>query len=188
MVVATAAEGSAVSSKPQSLGRIKLLALRRGALTHTALMRRRSRVPRIGDLDLRDLWRIVGKISGIAGQARNLLHDIQVLALAEDGVSTIQRGISNLGDKELRTVGVRSCIGIGQPPRLIECQIGADLVLEPVARIAPSVTLWIAALDHEIGNHTMENRTVIQWRALHHLAALRIAPLLGSRRQARSEE
>ena len=49
------------------------------------------RVARIGDLDTDDLRRIVGAVgAGIARQPRNLLHHVDVLALAEDGVMAVQ--------------------------------------------------------------------------------------------------
>ena len=64
------------------------------------------------------------------GQARNLLHHVEVLALAEDAVVPVQVAAWNFSNEELRAVRIRPAVRHGQAAGLIERQVGADLVLE----------------------------------------------------------
>src|SRR5580692_11074212 len=156
-------------------GSLLLLLGRRAA--SGALMSRRCAL-RFGDLDLDDLRRIVGTIVAVTRQARDLLHQVEVLTLAEDAVVAVQRGIRSFGDEELRTVGIGTGIGVGEASGLIELQVRSGLVLDLEARIAGAGSLRIAALDHEVGDHAMEDGSVVERHTFFHLAGLRILPCL----------
>src|SRR5271154_7073787 len=73
------------------------------------------------NFDVRDLdgteWTFT-----VRGHACDLFNQLDggIITLAEDGVSAIQAGVGNFGDKELRAVGVRSGVGVGETPRAVE--------------------------------------------------------------------
>src|SRR6185312_6750617 len=81
------------------------------------------------------------------------------------------------GDEELRTIGVGAGVGHGQLARFVEA-VGRALgfVLELVAGAAEAGTRGISALDHEVGNHAMEDSAVIE-AVFALLAADRVGPL-----------
>src|SRR5271167_3554922 len=95
---------------------------------------------RAADRDVINLYWLVGTIVRVAAHPRDLLQQRHagVIALAEDGVSAVQARIGNLGDEELRAVGVGTGIGIGQTPWTIELQVGRSFILEGIAGIASS--------------------------------------------------
>src|SRR5271166_5928702 len=96
-----------------------------------ALMRCRRWMPRIDDLDVNDLRRIIGPVvSRISGQPRDLLYHVEVFALSEDRVFPIQVRRGHLSNEELRTVGVRSGIRHRQAARRVEGQVGLNSSLK----------------------------------------------------------
>ena len=90
-----------------------------------------------------------------------------------------------LGDEELAAVGVRAGVGHGQPSRHIEIQVRIELVFKRVAGIACAGARRIAALNHELRNHAMESRSVVERLVVHLLLGLRIGPVLGALGEAR---
>src|ERR1017187_8627974 len=84
------------------------------------------------------------------------------------------------GNEKLRAVGVRTRIGHRQPAGTIELERRYDFVFEGVAGIAASVSGGIAALDHEFGNHAMENRPVVERRVVFGGMAHGIGPVFGA--------
>src|SRR5450759_2694063 len=72
---------------------------------------------------------------------------------------------NGLSDEELRTVCARSRIGVGETPGSIEGDGGRRLILEFDADIARAGAGGVATLNHEFGDHAMENRAVIEWNA-----------------------
>src|SRR5271166_1698799 len=141
---------------------------------------RSSGMPRINDLDVRDLWRRVGPVSARIGiQTRNLLYHVEVLALPEDGVLAVQVRSRNFCDEKLRAVSVRPAVSHCQASGLVEGEGGAELILEGVAGTTGAVTGWIAALNHELRNDAMADGAVVE-RRMHHLAGLRVLPGLRS--------
>ena len=82
---------------------------------------------------------------------------------AEDGVIAGEPGRWRDGDKELAAVGVRAGVGHGQLAGLVELVRRAlGLVLEAVAGAAHAGAGGVAALDHEVGNHAMEDGSVVE--------------------------
>src|ERR1035441_7198143 len=63
----------------------------------------------VTDFDVRDLDR-TNRALTVLGHAGDFLHQFDGgrIALAEDGIAAIEAGVGNLGDEELRAVGVRS--------------------------------------------------------------------------------
>src|ERR1051326_2042778 len=83
------------------------------------------------DLDMFDTHgskRLVGR--RIAGNARNLVDYFHGLALSEDRVLAVQVWRRRLGNKELRTVRIRSGISHRQTSWPVEFQVRRELVLE----------------------------------------------------------
>ena len=74
-------------------------------------------------------------------------------------------------------------VGHRQTSGLIESEVGTEFVFEAVSRIARSGAHGIAALDHEVGDHAMEDGAVIERHTVHRLAGLGIFPVFGSGRQ-----
>jgi hypothetical protein len=115
------------------------------------------------DHDLVDAHWCCGPVPEAFRHARDLLHklDAGVVALAEDGVVSVQPGRGLLGDEELRSVGSGPGIGHGQPPRTVEGQRGRDLIREFVPGIARARAQRVSALDHELGDHAMEDGSAV---------------------------
>src|SRR5512141_1010535 len=99
----------------------------------------RSRLCGSNDLDVLD--HDIGKrfvLRGVSVTARNAsdgLHNLRIFALAKDRVATVEARIRGFRYKELRTVGVRSCIRVGESSGLVEAEVRAGFVLELVARV-----------------------------------------------------
>ena len=110
-----------------------------------------------------DLWWIVRSIIAISWHARDLLYQFhaRVIALSKNRVPAIQMRHRNFGNEKLRSVSARPRVGIGQPPGLIKHQVPRCLILELIARITRAVACRIAALNHEVRDHTMENSSVV---------------------------
>src|SRR5664280_1544884 len=139
---------------------------------------------RVDDLDGDDLGRVVWPIAARIGRhACDLLHQIEVLALSEDGVFAVEVGCWNFGDEELRAVGVGPAIGHRQPPGLVEGEGGTELIFEAVSRITRSIAYRIDALNHEIWDDPVKDGAVVERHTLHHLAGLRVLPGFCSSRQ-----
>src|SRR5208282_957878 len=119
------------------------------------------------DFDVRDLDG-VDRTFAVRGHASDFLHqfDCRVIALAENGVPAIEAGVRHFGDKELRAVGVGSGVSVGESSGAIELDAGRSLILEFVAGIAGAVARRISTLNHELGNHTVEDSSVIEWDAV----------------------
>ena len=70
------------------------------------------------------------------------------------------------GDEELRAVGALAHalagVGHGEHVGLGEVLVGADLVVERVARAADALTERAAALDHEAGDDAVEDQAVVE--------------------------
>ena len=64
----------------------------------------------------------------------------------------------------LRRVG--SGVGVGETPGTIECDIGRSLILEFVAGIARPIAFGISALNHETGDHAVEDGAIIKRNAV----------------------
>ena len=140
----------------------------------------------LGDDDVSDLDRTVGAIVGIATHARNLLHqrDAGLVALTEQRVSAVQAGIRNLGDEELGAVGAGTGVGIGQAPGPVELHGRGSFILELETNVAAAAAGGISTLNHEVGDHTMEDGAVVERDAV--LLGVRdgIGPVFGALGQA----
>src|ERR1019366_2248652 len=64
--------------------------------------------------------------------------------------------------EELRAVRVGSGVGVGETAGAIEHDGGRSLILEFVAGIAGTGAKRVATLNHEFGDHAMENGAVIK--------------------------
>ena len=115
----------------------------------------------------------------IAFYARDRLHHVhaRLIALPEDRVVLIQMFRRHLGDEKLAPVCVRAGVRHRQPPGHIEIQIRIELILKRESGIARSRSRRVAALDHELRNHTMKRCAVIQRLVVHLLLRLRIDPV-----------
>src|ERR1039458_1836846 len=139
---------------------------------------------RVDDLDGDDLGRVVWPIAARIGRhARDLLHYLEVLALAEDRVLAVEVRRGNVGNEELRAVGIGPAVGHRQPPGLVEGEGGTELIFEAISRIARSIAYRIAALNHEIRDDPVEDSAIVERYTLYHLAGLRVLPGFCSIRQ-----
>ena len=120
------------------------------------------------DGDVINLHRAIRPVVGITAHAGNLFHqsDGGFVALAEDGVSAVQMRVGNFCNKELRAVGVRTGVGVGQASGTVKLQGWGSFILELEANVAASAAGRIAALDHEIGNHAVEDGAIVEGDAM----------------------
>src|ERR1700757_562476 len=164
-----------------------LLSGRRALLRPRGFVRtpRRRRVPSFGDLDVGDLRRIVWAIvARVAGHPGNLLDYVDVLALPENRVMIVEPRRGDIGDEELRAIRTGAAVRHRQPARLVEGEVGAELVLELVAGIAGAGAQRVAGLNHEVRDDAMEDDAVVQRHALHHFAGLGVRPFFLASRKA----
>src|SRR5579872_379894 len=107
---------------------------------------------------------LAGTIVSPARQFSNFLDDILALDyFAEDGVLAGEPTGWHDRDEELRTVRIWTSIGhrkFARPVEAVRRSLG--LVFKLISRAPHASALWISALDHEIGNHAMEDRSVIE--------------------------
>ena len=82
--------------------------------------------------------------------------------LAEDRVLAVEVRRRADGDEELRAVGAGAGVGHRQQVRLVELQLGVELVGELVARAAGAGAQRVAALDHEAADDPVEDRAVVE--------------------------
>src|SRR5450755_3226507 len=101
----------------------------------------------------------------------DLIDDLSAIDdLAEDGVLTVQPGSRDAGNEELGAVGARAGIGHGQQVRPVERKVRGELVAGAAGALAERVP----ALDHEIRDHAVEDRPVVELPA--RLPGARIGP------------
>jgi hypothetical protein len=82
---------------------------------------------------------------------------------AENCVLARQPGGGRDGDEKLRAVSIGAGIGHGEFPGFIELVRRAlGFVFKLVAGPTHPSSLGIAALDHEVGNYAMENRSIVE--------------------------
>jgi hypothetical protein len=132
--------------------------------------------------------RAIRLIVGIATHTGDLLHQRHrgIVALAEDRIVPIEgaRLLScerHFSDKELRSIRVRTSIGVRQTSGLVERQVGRDLVLERLDRIcARACARRISALNHEARNYAVEDGAVVERHAMLGRPAHRILPILSA--------
>ena len=104
----------------------------------------------------------LGLVLAAARNQRNLGDDLLTLDdFAEDGVVAREVGRGRDGDEELAAIGSGAAVGHGQLARLVELvRRSFGLVLEAIAGSAHAGARGVAALDHEVGNHAMEDGAV----------------------------
>src|SRR5215216_2535581 len=100
--------------------------------------------------DLDPLYAVVGFGVELRVAFADGVHDLQALDdLAEDRVPIVEPGCGGVGDKELRTPGVRTRVGHRKHSRLVVPQILVELVPDAVARSAGAAPRRVAALYHK---------------------------------------
>src|SRR5260221_311088 len=102
--------------------------------------------------------------------------------LAEDRVPTVEVRGRHGGDEELRAVCPRARVGHREQVRPVESQVGMDLVAELVTGTTGTRAERIAALDHEPGDHPVEDGSVVELRRARP-AGCRVGPLPSALRE-----
>ena len=108
-------------------------------------------VGRIEDFDFLD---------GVA-HADRVDHILALRGDTKDRVASIQVRSGHMGDEKLAAVCSRTRICHGEDAGLVVHETGFDLVLEAVAWASTASAGWVAALDHELGNHAMEGDAIV---------------------------
>lgn len=80
---------------------------------------------------------------------------------AEDGMLSVEVRGWEVGDEELAAIGVRTRIGHREDAGLVVLERAVNLIRELVARAAGTGARWVAALNHEVGDHAVEGDAVI---------------------------
>ena len=110
----------------------------------------------------------MGTVGPVPGSADNGLSSLHALNhLAESGVLTVQMGSVVHHDEELAACGIGPLgPGHGQNTggvlQIVLKAVHGELALDAVARAAHSSAVRVAALDHESGDHPVENGAVIK--------------------------
>src|SRR5882724_1620660 len=106
----------------------------------------------------------MGLVLSAARNAGDLVrHVLPLNDFSEDGVVARKPGCRSRSDKELRAIGVGPGISHREFSRLVELMRRAfGLVLELVTGAAHAGAGRIATLDHEVGDHAMEDGSVVQ--------------------------
>ena len=69
----------------------------------------------------------------------------------------------DMGDEELRAVGVRASICHAENAGAVVLELKrGEFVIPFVAGVAASTAMRVAALDHEVGDHPMESQSIIK--------------------------
>src|ERR1700733_11604158 len=93
----------------------------------------------------------------------DLVDDIFPLdGLSKNGMFSVQPRRFHVGDEKLASVGIRTGIGHGKRAWRVLVGVPFGLVFELVAGTSAAGAGRIAALHHEIRNHSMKNGTVIE--------------------------
>ena len=71
-------------------------------------------------------------------------------------------------------------VRVGEASGPIELQVGRSFILEGVAGIAGAGAHRVATLNHEVGNHAMEDSAVIKWNAVFFLVSDGAGPVFGA--------
>src|SRR6266487_1626139 len=124
------------------------------------------------------LDRLVARLGSLG--VADLLDDIHPFGdFTEDRVLARQVVLRRERDEELAAVGVGAAVRHRQDAGFVDLLAGSEFVGKAITRPAGSVAQWIAALNHEAGDHAMERQTVVV-RLLHLLVGFRIGPFLGA--------
>src|SRR6476619_2388365 len=110
-----------------------------------------------------------GLVFGAGCAGTDLVDDVAgglVGDLTEDRVLALEPRGGRGRDEELRAVGALAHalagVGHGEDVGLGEVLVGADLVVERVARSAEALTDRAAALDHEVRDDAVEDQAVVE--------------------------
>ena len=91
------------------------------------------------------------------------IHDILSLGhFTEDGVFAIEVRSWAVGNEELGTVGIWSCVGHRKDAWLIVLKKWLALTLKLVARTTHAGTSGVTPLDHKVGDHAVEYDAIVE--------------------------
>src|SRR5438552_9688302 len=129
--------------------------------------------PAFHNRDVINFHRTIRAVVRIAAHPGDLLYQRNggVIALAEDGVMAIQHvsllaGECRFSYEELSTVGIRASVCVCEASGTVEFQIRGDFGLKCNTYLAAAAPGGIAALNHEVGDHAMENCSVVERHAV----------------------
>jgi len=81
---------------------------------------------------------------------------------SEDGVLSVKVWSWAVSDEKLGAVGVWTSVGHGKDAGLVMTTVSFALALELVAGVSGSGAEWAAALDHEVWDHTVEGKAIVE--------------------------
>ena len=114
----------------------------------------------------RQNWGLGNVFDGYLGHHVALLDRVDdVLAcgdFAKHGMLSIEPRAWNVGDEELRAVGVRAGIGHRENARAGVLQRGMEFIGKLVAWAAGAGAVWASRLNHEVRNNAMELQSVVK--------------------------
>jgi len=94
--------------------------------------------------------------------AGDFSNDIQTVGdLAEDGVAVVEERSGGGGDEELGAVGSWTGVRHGENSWSCVTEIGMEFICELVTWAAATAFGWIATLQHETIDHTVERHAII---------------------------
>ena len=108
------------------------------------------------------LWRFLDGDADYLGTVLKLLERVHSLyQQAEDAMLAVEVRLRPVADEELAAVGLGSGVGHGQRARDV-LELGTELVGELVARAAAAGAGGVTTLRHEVGDHAVKRRAVIE--------------------------
>ncbi len=94
--------------------------------------------------------------------AGDFSHDIQTVSdLSEDRVAVVEERSWGGGDEELGAVGSWASVRHGENSWSCVTEIGMEFICELVTRATATAFGWIATLEHETIDHTMERHAIV---------------------------
>jgi len=90
------------------------------------------------------------------------IHAFLISNLTEYRVTAVEMGLGAVCDEELAAVRIWTGVGHRNNTCFMLQWIVQDLIFEAIPRTAAPGTGWIAALDHEIADHSVKSYVVIK--------------------------
>ncbi|CAD75263.1 conserved hypothetical protein [Rhodopirellula baltica SH 1] len=111
-----------------------------------------------------------GCVDSFFGDA-NSLHRVALLDrindvlafddFAKHAVSIVEVRLSFMSDEKLRPIGVGTGVGHRQNAGTIMLELGMELIFKLVTGSTTPAAFGATALDHEVGDHAVENQSVV---------------------------
>src|SRR5262249_52278385 len=87
----------------------------------------------------------------------------------------------SLGNEELTSIRVRTRVRHRENAGFAVPELGVELIREAITWVSDAPAEWASALDHEIRDDAVEDRSIVEWNAAMSFARAGVLPLLCAR-------